>query len=81
MLQLNEEDDEEDDDATSKLAKLSPKDEPMEVIGPDTRGLQSGGAAASLREVSILVSAYLFDLLPNLESFVELSAEVGISWP
>ncbi|WOL09339.1 transcription factor VOZ1 [Canna indica] len=51
MLQLNEED-EEDDDATSKLARLPPKDEPLEVVGPDTGRLQSGGGtgASDFRE-------------------------------
>ncbi|CAD5188071.1 unnamed protein product [Musa acuminata subsp. malaccensis] len=48
MLQLNEE--EEDDDATSKLTVLPPKDEPLEVLGPYPVGLQSGAAAAFLRE-------------------------------
>ncbi|RRT34193.1 hypothetical protein B296_00053653 [Ensete ventricosum] len=47
MLQLNEE---EDDDATSKLAEppltsANPKDEPLDVLGPDVGGLQSGGVA------------------------------------
>ncbi|CAL9105159.1 unnamed protein product [Musa textilis] len=48
MLQLNEA--EEDDDATSKFTVLPPKDEPLEVLGPYPVGLQSGAAAAFLRE-------------------------------
>ncbi|XP_074585913.1 transcription factor VOZ1-like isoform X2 [Curcuma longa] len=46
MLQLNE----EDDDATSKLARLPLKDEPLEMPGDDTRGLETAGATAAFQE-------------------------------
>ncbi|CAL9059731.1 unnamed protein product [Musa banksii] len=53
MLQLNE----EDDDATSKLAEppltsANPKDEPLDVLGPDVGELQSGGVAVFRGEYS-----------------------------
>lgn len=56
MLQLNE----EDDDATSKLAEppltsANPKDEPLDVLGPDVGELQSGGVAV-FRGVSFLMA-------------------------
>ncbi|KAG6467205.1 transcription factor VOZ1-like isoform X1 [Zingiber officinale] len=46
MLQLNE----EDDDATSKLARLPLKDEPLEVPGEDTGCLETAGACAAFQE-------------------------------
>ncbi|CAD5186466.1 unnamed protein product [Musa acuminata subsp. malaccensis] len=54
MLQLNE----EDDDATSKLAEppltsANPKDEPLDVLGPDVGELQSGGVAVFRGEYSL----------------------------